>query len=1231
METVNRVSCFVWTILFLCGFAVFAATDSGFFLPLNGDFSKIRDNFPVGWTARGPVNFVSDEHWQSSGILRLSVRPQSFVTCVSAPIPVKPESVYRFRWFCRTADFSGARAYVYLEIGKRQQVLADVSIRGNSDWCEFVSSYLPRPGETALRFVLTTHAYSEVKAESASAFFAGISVQENPPPAILSKDEMLMKFPVTRSFGCQRRGNRFYLDPETYVQGEGESFLSLEAEKGQLIFQEEGGIGSDEAGSYIDFVANAKYTFWVRQPGSYYRWLRTWRPTAAHYCHHESANGAAPGALLTDYVEKVQKWEWVRGPAYEFSEPGFHRFTLHNFYAGIRLDKLVFSLDENFDPEQLALPETQRQYPPQGELYTSSWQMLPVQEWLSFQWPATPVQAPVQLFWSSAGQKFQPVQPTLLSEALGKIAVAQALRFKLVLTPTPEDWQLQRIANLAVADTAELRARIQPGQLVKLENDLFFILFNRENGALSGIFNKAQSLWCYQQGVYSSPFALTLFDPETRQSRVVSAESFSLSSRDIGSQSAQFTYESQAESLQVTCIYELGTAELSNWRIQVKNLGKQNLVSKTRFPNFSSLCIGAKTADDTMIFPQSYRRRLRSGERTLNKNSYFPGSMAMGWLDLYDHNGGFYVAIDDPKMLLTGMYAGNSRENDGFEVQFEKNHALAPGEESRWDYVVGVHTGDWHWAADQYRDLSSAWLQPADLPVWLREANGIYCYSAQWQGSGLFQRLPAVYQQARRHGLDALQVWGQQSYPKGPCGDAFYFPSPHFGTEAEFIEANRRIHALGGYVGYYQWMNWNVTYETSPRVAFDTIEKSSLPADIYFPRPGFAADNQLITEEGKTQFFTLDSMKQQQCTLMCATQMEQRDYLKYYTQRYAEKYHADGFYMDEGIIKARPCYNQRHQHCGNGQVGAAMVAALGEMLATGRKYNPNFFLTHEVPSCAAGQFGAHFVGVFETDLDIVKYTFPQQLYLDGNLPVARRKQPFEGLRTVFMLGNQLMLFPFSGTFSGDSGALIQLRRQLRRFFAYAIYRDTVGLRLDDSSIDCRWFKIDFAGNAGVLLTVSNPKELFERKVFCNATDFPAAGTAGFTLLLDGKVTPLVSKAIGSELVLPLPAAKVSALILLSRVTPSWQLLPVLSRQQDAEELKYEIQILNLGAAKATGTAQLTLAENNSTQTEFSVMPHAITSFSLRLPWTELQKGWQQSDLLIQSVEYDFQEKDFALK
>jgi len=492
------------------------------------------------------------------------------------------------------------------------------------------------------------------------------------------------------------------------------------------------------------------------------------------------------------------------------------------------------------------------------------------------------------------------------------------------------------------------------------------------------------------------------------------------------------------------------------------------------------------------------------------------------------------------------------------------------GEKRTWSYYVGIHTGGWHWAADQYRQLTAGWLKDFDAPKWLRESNGLEMHSTQFGGSDEFRSYPKRYMDTRYAGLDSLWAWGPQSSPRGPCGDGFYFPSPHFGSEQELAEANAAVHALGGRIGFYQWANWNVNYETSSSVAYGSVEKSVLPEDLLIPRSGYAEKNQLMHRDGTTYFFPIympksgvggirynhnppknpENYAEYRPTLMYPTE-EHNEYLKYYSQRWAEKYHADGFYMDEGIMKARPCFNPLLGHVGDGGTGWRMIDSFRQMWEAGKKYNPDFFLNSEGVNCAAGQYVAHFVGVFEPDLDIVKYTFPHQIFLDGNLAGHRAKASFKAVADVFLMGNHLMMSR-GGNWRADEDALaaVNLRRNLRKFFAYATYRDKVGISVEDSSIDCRIFTLDFQGNSGIMLTIANSGKLAGKTVQIDEKYPVKDGSKGFAIALDGSVTPVQAVSRDGKITVPIPSSKLSGVIIMDQVAPQWRLLPVITRQKD---------------------------------------------------------------------------------
>lgn len=407
---------------------------------------------------------------------------------------------------------------------------------------------------------------------------------------------------------CQK-AERFYLDPDTYVQDANENHVLIDARRGNLSFLPEGGVRVDAGGvNYVDYAGNLEYTFWINAPGKYYRWLRAWRPAKGHYCHWESVNNSAPGDLIAHYKDKVGEWEWVRGPAYDFSVPGYYSFRIHGLYAGARLSKILFTAEEDFNPEKTPPKETARRFPPFGELHSASLGLEQVSEWLDVILPMFPTNAPIKILWragaDSSYREYDASSPKKITE-LARPGVD--VKFKVLISPADKDVKLKRLANISIGDALTARFKIDQRQTARLENDKQYILFSNVNGALRGIFNKDSGQWSYHPGVYSSPFELKLYCPESKTERTIAAEKFELIESTVLDNSAEFVYFLKSDDIKVKTAYKIGTDELSDWKITVENNGDVPVI-ETIFPNFSSLRIGDNGSSNVLIFPRGWRK-----------------------------------------------------------------------------------------------------------------------------------------------------------------------------------------------------------------------------------------------------------------------------------------------------------------------------------------------------------------------------------------------------------------------------------------------------------------------------------------------------------------------------------------------------------------------------------------------------------------------------------------------
>jgi hypothetical protein len=83
-----------------------------------------------------------------------------------------------------------------------------------------------------------------------------------------------------------------------------------------------------------------------------------------------------------------------------------------------------------------------------------------------------------------------------------------------------------------------------------------------------------------------------------------------------------------------------------------------------------------------------------------------------------------------------------------------------------------------------------------------------------------------TFEEGRRMGIAHVQAWGQ--FGSSTCG-SFWWPSPRYGSVAEFAAANAEIRRRGGHVGYYLMYHLGNRYNHIDDKTYDGY----LPRDRY--------------------------------------------------------------------------------------------------------------------------------------------------------------------------------------------------------------------------------------------------------------------------------------------------------------------------------------------------------------------------------------------------------------
>ena len=155
----------------------------------NPGMEELGENgFARGWSCGRPLRSdgggVIDRtvaHFGNHSI-RLGINANSFATCTSTNITVKPKTTYFLTWWCKTEGMTQSRAYVFLQTNRGQRVLPNDSQYMTQEWTQRFGRYTTTEDETWIRPVLATQ---DLSGPVAYAWFDDVGIYEKGfPPAI---------------------------------------------------------------------------------------------------------------------------------------------------------------------------------------------------------------------------------------------------------------------------------------------------------------------------------------------------------------------------------------------------------------------------------------------------------------------------------------------------------------------------------------------------------------------------------------------------------------------------------------------------------------------------------------------------------------------------------------------------------------------------------------------------------------------------------------------------------------------------------------------------------------------------------------------------------------------------------------------------------------------------------------------------------------------------------------
>ncbi len=743
------------------------------------------------------------------------------------------------------------------------------------------------------------------------------------------------------------------------------------------------------------------------------------------------------------------------------------------------------------------------------------------------------------------------------------------------------------------------------GQAV-LENAHLRIELDGNTGAVLAITNRKANAQCMARpsakppvivDAYSGNQAVYVRDPFEQQSGGFCMYNPATSAgakgdlshlRDPVAGSVRIVREKQADTSLLTCSYRLprgigvsysialkDDSPLTTWRVQVSNEGGDTpagdqRVYRVAFPVLDGLRIGQRHESNFLARPYAQGELIpdpanyeftRPGMQVpINVLTYI-GWASMPWQDLYSSDGGgLYLASHDLSFQQLDVEAWPDKAAGVVTLGMRTLAFTEPGKSwTSQPFTVGIHEGDWHWAADRYRQWAHANHRPYTGPAWVRnQCDG-------WLGTGVPTRsygdYLAMFDDAKWLGLDYLQIWSEMLENVGPNKSrksyyCFLWPDPDRGGEAELTRVVQAIRAKGGHIGFYHNI-WTWDSELARGLA---QWREQLPPDVHIPAWwGESRRWASVFPDGSRQAGNFTSGY----SGMCPSAKGYQDYvLSWVVDRYVKRYGADTWYFDSMPVTmfgaSRICFSDEHGPAQPHGVGRGMIELLQRVRDAARPFG-DLAITSETVSDALMQYNSHALGLELIDgitryprPEIYAYTFPEHAIFSGTsngagsglkhyYPDIGKPRREDTLNRVFLMGYRFDLLLHvnrQDPLCQYVRRLIALRQQIKADLYASDFRDEIGLGPLPEKVYAKLFRRRDGGSLTVNLIDrrSGQKAPFALTIDLAQHDFPKPASA--TLYqMDGQPAALRTGLDQRKLTIEIPALTSEAASLLIRPVP----------------------------------------------------------------------------------------------
>jgi len=389
-------------------------------------------------------------------------------------------------------------------------------------------------------------------------------------------------------------------------------------------------------------------------------------------------------------------------------------------------------------------------------------------------------------------------------------------------------------------------------------------------------------------------------------------------------------------------------SEETAWHISIDNKDP-GTIREVHFP-----ILGGLSKLDNLIMPNHGGQRLVDPLNKLSDENpavylEYPARASMQWFEYYSKNTGLYMASYDKGMEYTRMYFGRQGEGNNAAMWLVKYPFVISGK--KWQsppLAVGVHSGDWHWGADQYRAWIESWVPKPSPPKRIVEmiagADDFFIKEANEETTNTYEDLGRKSSQMRAgktFSYPLLVGWGYNVhdtyYPE-------YAANKTMGGDSALISNIKKVQTQGIKVDAY--FNGRLN-----NIETQTYKQYGKKWAVHGMSPGLAV--------GSIHFFELfenwnKSWKHAQnnegwFSVMCPSAKGWQDHIVNQVVGGMKTYGFDGVFLDQpGSFFAELCYNNFHGHSTPATAwGPGYLQIFKRVHEEARKLNPDFALWTE--------------------------------------------------------------------------------------------------------------------------------------------------------------------------------------------------------------------------------------------------------------------------------------------